>query len=71
VGIGQLGDLRLDARRLEHLLFDDFLAEVDALVTDIDTLARNQLANLFLALAAETAAIWNLGTALGRIRHKP
>ena len=68
--VGQLGDLRLGARRLEHLLFDDFLAEVDALVADVDALARNQLANLLLALAAEAAAIWNLGAALGG-RHAP
>ena len=68
--VGQLGHLRLGARRLEHLLFDDLLAEVDALVADVDALARNQLAYLFLALAAETAAIRNLGAVLG-CRHWP
>jgi len=68
--VGQLGDLRLRARRFEHLLFDDFLAEVDALVADVDALARDELADLLLALAAEAAAIWNLGAALGR-RHGP
>src|SRR5205807_9364494 len=58
----------LRARRLEHLLFDDFLAEVDALVADVDALAGDQLANLLLALPAEGAAIWDLGLAGG---HEP
>ena len=49
-------------RRLEHLLFDDLLAEVDALVADVDALARDQLADLLLALATEAAAIRDLGS---------
>ncbi len=55
------------ARRLEHLLFDDLLAEVDALVADVDALPRNELADLLLALAAEGAAVGNL--ALGGHRR--
>ena len=52
--------LAAGARRLEHLLFDDLLAEVDALVADVDALPRDQLADLLLALAAEAAAVRNL-----------
>src|SRR5207244_11186871 len=58
----------LGPRRLEHLLFDDLLAEVDALVADVDALAGDQLANLLLALPAEGAAVWDLGLAGG---HEP
>jgi hypothetical protein len=56
----------LRARRVEHLLLDDLLAEVDALVADIDALARDQLADLFLRLAAEAAAIRDLRRSRGR-----
>src|SRR6478752_2845683 len=51
--------LRLGALlgRLEHLLLDDLLAQVDALVADVHALARDQLADLLLALAAERAAV--------------
>ena len=72
VRVGELGRRRLGPRRLEHLLFDDLLAEVDALVADVDALARDELADLFLALAAEGAAIRDLGAlaAAGR-RHVP
>src|SRR3989442_615149 len=59
--VGQLGRGVLLARGLEKLLLDDLLAEIDALVADIDALARDQLADLFLALAAEGAAVRNLG----------
>src|SRR4029079_8229871 len=71
-GVGGLGNRRLRLRLLEHLLFDDLLAEVDALVADIDTLARDQLADLFLALPAERAAVRDLGS-LGAAarRHVP
>ena len=55
--VGQLRCGRLRARRLEHLLVDDLPAEIDALVADVDALARDQLADLLLALAAERAAI--------------
>ena len=59
--VGQLRGSRLRLRLIEHLLFDDLLAEVDALVADVDALARDQLADLLLALAAERAAIRDLG----------
>src|SRR5207249_6584107 len=58
--VGQLRGSRLRLRLIEHLLFDDLLAEVDALVADVDALARDQLADLLLALAAERAAIRDL-----------
>ena len=38
------------------VLLEDFLAEVDALVADVDARARDQLSYLVLALAAEGAA---------------
>src|SRR6185312_6902265 len=73
VRIGELGRRRLGARRLQHLLFDDLLAEVDALVADVDALSRDELADLLLALAAEAAAIRDLGPLAarpaGRRRH--
>src|SRR5687767_3669072 len=73
--VGQLGRLRLGARRLEHLLLDDLLAEVDALVADIDALAGDELAHLLLALAAERAAVRNLGplapAGAGHARYLP
>ena len=59
-GLGSLVGAGFGARRLEHLLFDDLLAEVDALVADVDALTRDQLADLLLALAAEAAAIGHL-----------
>ena len=37
-------------------LFDDLLAQGDALVADVDTRSGNESANLVLALAAERAA---------------
>ena len=58
--IGELRRLRSRARRLEHLLLDDLLAQVDALVADVDALARDELADLLLALATEAAAIGHL-----------
>ena len=69
--VRELGGLRLGARRLEHLLLDDLLAEVDALVADVDALARDELADLLLALAAEAAAIRDLGSLRARGRHAP
>ena len=60
--VRELGGRRLRSSALEHLLFDDLLAEVDALVADVDALARDELADLLLALAAEGAAIRDLGS---------
>ena len=67
---GERGRLRLPtgARRLEHLLFDDLLAEVDALVADVHALAGNELTDLFLALAAERAAVRDLRLRRHRMR---
>src|SRR5207244_9538477 len=58
--VGELRRRRLRLRLVEHLLLDDLLAEVDALVADIDALARDQLADLFLALPTERAAVRDL-----------
>ncbi len=57
-------------RRLQHLLLDDLLAQVDALVADVDALARDELADLLLALAAERAAIRDLRALGTRRRHR-
>src|SRR5450759_4069002 len=59
---------RLLARLLEELLLDDLLAQVDALVADVDALPGDELADLLLALAAERAAVRDLGRLSGR-RH--
>jgi hypothetical protein len=42
-------------RRLGHALFDDLVAELDALVADVDAGTGDQLLHLLLALAAEGA----------------
>ncbi len=60
--VGELRRRRLRLRLVEHLLLDDLLAQVDALVADVDALTRDQLADLFLALPAERAAVRNLGS---------
>src|SRR5262249_41823950 len=52
------------------LLLDDLLAQVDALVADVHALAGDQLADLLLALAAEAAAIGNLGSLASRCAHR-
>jgi hypothetical protein len=47
--------LELEARRRGQLLVDDLIAEIDALVADVDARARDQLLDLALGLAAEAA----------------
>jgi hypothetical protein len=47
--------LELEGRRSGELLIDDLVAEVDALVADIDAGAGDQLLDLPLRLAAEAA----------------
>jgi hypothetical protein len=47
--------LQLDRRRRGQLLVDDLVAEIDALVADVDAGAGNQLLDLALRLAAEAA----------------
>src|SRR5688572_19695081 len=55
-------------RRLHELLIDDLAAEGDALIADVDALARDELAHLILTLPAERAAI-GFAT-LGGGRHR-
>src|SRR4029079_1816719 len=69
--IRKLRGSRLGLRLLEHLLFDDLLAEVDALVADVDALARDEVADLLLALAAARAAIRDLGALAAAGRAQP
>ena len=52
-GLGQL--LERELRGLGELLGDDVVAEVDALVADVDAGAGDQLLDLLLGLAAEAA----------------
>ncbi len=51
--LGQVVELQLG--RLGELFLDDLVAEVDALVTDVDAGAGDQLLDLLLRLAAERA----------------
>ena len=54
--LGRLGQLvELDLAGLGQLLLDDLVAEVDALVADVDPGTRDQLLDLLLALSAERA----------------
>src|SRR5450432_2459379 len=56
VNLAWLGELvPLQVGRLRELLFDDLVAQVDALVADVDAGARDQLLHLLLALPAERA----------------
>ena len=52
-GLGQL--VEFDVVGVGQLLFDDLVAEVDALVADVHAGARNELFDLLLALSAERA----------------
>jgi hypothetical protein len=47
--------LQLEGRRSGELLVDDLVAEIDALVADVDAGAGDQLLDLALRLAAEAA----------------
>jgi len=47
--------LQLERRRSGQLLVDDLVAEIDALVADVDAGAGDQLLDLPLRLAAEAA----------------
>ena len=56
VDLGRLGQLvELDLTGLGQLLLDDLVAEIDALVTDVDAGAGDQFLDLLLALPAERA----------------
>ena len=52
-GLGQLVEAQLGG--LGELLLDDLVAEVDALVADVDAGAGDELLDLLLRLAAERA----------------
>jgi len=52
-GLGEV--LQLEAGRSGELLVDDLVAEIDALVADVDTRTGDQLFDLSLGLAAEAA----------------
>jgi hypothetical protein len=47
--------LELEARRRRELLVDDLVAEIDALVADVDAGSGDQLLDLALGLPAEAA----------------
>ncbi len=53
LGLGQLVELQV--RGLRELFLDDLVAEVDALVADVDPGASDELLDLLLALPAERA----------------
>src|SRR5690606_6905505 len=56
VDLGGLGQLvELDVARLRQLLLDDLVAEIDALVADVDPRAGDQFLDLLLTLPAERA----------------
>ncbi len=52
-GLGQLVELHLTG--LGQLFLDDLVAEIDALVADVDAWTRDQLLDLLLTLPAEGA----------------
>ena len=64
-GLGQLIEFHLVA--VGELLFDDLVAQVDALVADVDAGARDELLNLLLALPTERA--FQQVTAISDARH--
>jgi len=54
--IARLGKvLQLEDRRSGQLLVDDLVAEIDALIADVDAGAGDQLLDLALRLTAEAA----------------
>src|SRR4051794_9309323 len=56
VDLARLGQVvEADLGALRELLFDDLVAEVDALVADVDAWTRDELLDLLLALSAERA----------------
>jgi hypothetical protein len=56
VDLARLGQvLEFDLRRRRELLVDDLVAEIDALVADVDAGTGDQLLDLALRLAAEAA----------------
>ena len=64
-GLGQF--VEFDVVGVGEFLFDDLVAQVDALVADVDAGARNELLDLLLALSAERAL--QQVTAVSDARH--
>ena len=64
-GLGQF--VELDVVGVGEFLFDDLVAEIDALVADVHAGARNELLDLLLALPAERAL--QQVTAVSDARH--
>ena len=60
---GGLGSRATARGALHQLLIEDLIAEIDALVTDVDARASYQLAHLLLGLAAE--GTFQVGVKLG------
>src|SRR5207248_10935488 len=65
-GLGELVELQLGG--LGELLLDDLVAEIDALVTDVDTWTGDELLDLLLGLAAE-GTLQEVG--VPELRHPP
>jgi hypothetical protein len=69
VDLLRLGEiLDVERRRGGELLVDDLVAEIDALVADVDAGAGDQLLHLALGLAAEAAE--ELLVRVGRLPHR-
>ena len=66
-GLGKV--LEGELGRLGELLVDDVVAQVDALVADVDTGTGDQLLDLLLRLAAEAAL--HQVAAVTELRHGP
>ena len=66
-GLGQL--VELDVVGVGQFLFDDLVAQVDALVADVHAGARNELLDLLLTLSAERAL--QQVAAVSNARHCP
>src|SRR5207253_1580926 len=64
--LGQIVEANFGA--LRQLFFDDLVAEVDALVADVDARSCNELLDLLLALPAERAL--QQVAAITELRHR-
>ncbi len=69
VDLARLRELvEADLGALRELFFDDLVAEIDALVADVDTRTRDELLDLLLALSAERAL--EQVAAVTELRHR-
>ncbi len=66
LGRGQVLEERLDFSFLGELVFDDVVAQFDALIADVDARTRDQLLDVPLALAAERT-LQRLGAVRGLV----